>query len=355
MTSKPTVLYAVLNWGLGHASRSIPVITTLLKKGLRVHLASDGYALDLLSNTFPQLPTHALPPLDIEYKKSGKQQLAILNQSADLMKWYRADGRALKGLLKTGNFTGIISDNRPGIYSKETPSVYLTHQVSIKAGFVSPLASLIHRQLYKNFDQVWIPDNPEAPGLAGDLSHNHTYDHARYIGPLSDLKYHESNTYQCDVAVILSGPEPQRSLFEEKIIAQLGDSENHILLIRGTKKQRPTSTPQHWDVIDFANRMEIKTAFMTCKTLIARCGYSTLMDLYHFPKPALLVPTPGQPEQEYLATIKSHKESFAIQNQEDFSAQIGIVEAQNKFEAIQQKIIPDETDWDNLISLFQGK
>jgi UDP:flavonoid glycosyltransferase YjiC (YdhE family) len=315
MTSQPAVFYAVLNWGLGHASRSIPLITALLKKGFHVHIASDGYALDLLSKTFPELPAHSLPSLEISYQKSGKQQLAILQQSADLMKWYKADGRVLENLLKTHNFSGIISDNRPGICSKQIPSVYLTHQVSIKAGLASPMASLIHRQLYKNFDQVWIPDNPDYPGLAGDLSHNHTHVQARYIGPLSDLNTGATQTQKYDLAVILSGPEPQRSLFEEKVFDHLAGTDKQVLLVRGTKKERLHTFPSNWDVIDFAGRDKIKEAFIGSKMIIARCGYSTLMDLYHYPKPALLVPTPGQPEQEYLATLAPHKENFAIQSQ----------------------------------------
>ncbi len=355
MTTKPAIFYAVLNWGLGHASRSIPVITALLKKGLQVHLASDGYALDLLTKTFPELPVHKLPSLEISYQTTGKQQLAILQQSVDLMNWYKADKAAMDRILKTNRFSGIITDNRPGVYQKGIPSVYLTHQISMQTGITSPLATLIHKQLYKNFNQIWIPDYPELPGLAGELSHKHNSKKVRYVGALSDLKAEDTKAHEHDIGVILSGPEPQRSLFEEMVINQLMDSDQRILLIRGTKKERPTAIPTNWLVIDFAGRDDIKNAFETCKIIIARSGYSTLMDLYHYPKPALLVPTPGQPEQEFLATMKTHKDNFAIQKQDSFSAEIGIQEALQKFRPNQQNPKLTETDWEDLFLLFQGK
>ncbi len=350
---KPKVLYAVLNWGLGHASRSIPIIKALQINGIEPLIVSDGQAFSLLSQSFPELQCIKLPSLNINYKSNNNQRLAILEQAPHLLSWFNADRTALKKLIKEHKPIGIISDNRPAIYSKEIPSVYITHQVNIKAGIASPIATLLHKKVMGRFHEIWIPDTSESPGLAGDLSHGHELINFKYLGPLSDLSTNTETEKQFDIGLLLSGPEPQRSLFEQQLIDQLAESDQSIWLIRGTESERPMNMPTNWRVDDLADRNTIKKAFGSCDVIVARNGYSTLMDLYHYPKPALLVPTPGQPEQEYLSTLQTHLQKFAIQHQNKLDIISGIAEARKRFKGTK----PEETkvNWPELFSLFQGE
>ena len=354
MASRQLVLYAVLNWGLGHATRSIPVIKALQKNGFEPVIASDGLALDYLHTTFPQLEKLDLPALNLSYAKDGSQVWAMLGQTGKLLKWNKLESEFVGTHLATNKYVGIISDNRPAFHCSLIPSVYLTHQLHVKAGLATAMATRAHRTLYQKFTELWIPDVEGEHSLAGALSHKKGVNKTHYIGALSDLTLVDMQS-EFDCAVILSGPEPQRSMLENEVIAQLSaQTEQRVMLIRGTRAERPEGLPNYWHVLDIANRQEIQNAFARSRMIIARNGYSTLMDLEVFPKPALLIPTPGQPEQEYLATLSVHQKRYAIQPQSELNIAIGMAEAIQKFQQSGKEIKP-EPNWERLFGLFKGK
>jgi hypothetical protein len=354
MASHQLVLYAVLNWGLGHATRSIPVIKALQKNGFEPVIASDGMALDFLHTTFPHLKKLDLPALDLDYAKSGSQVWAMLGQTGKLLKWNKLESEFVAAHLATNKYAGIISDNRPAFHCSLVPSVYLTHQLYVKAGLATAMATRAHRTLYQKFAELWIPDVEGEHSLAGSLSHKKGVNKTHYLGPLSDLTPLNMQA-EFDCAVILSGPEPQRSMLEGEVIAQLSARpDKKVMLIRGTQVERPEGLPNHWYVLDIANRQEIQNAFERSHIIVARNGFSTLMDLEVFPKPALLIPTPGQPEQEYLASLPIHQSRYAIQPQGQLKIEVGMAEAIQKFPQSREGI-KSEPDWPKLFSLFKIK
>ena len=352
MSSEPRVLYAVLNWGLGHATRSIPVIYNLFEVGFQPVIASDGLALTMLKKRFPRAEFISLRALNLHYSSGTSQLLKLAAQTPKVLAWYQKERRQVKKLLADNSFSGIISDNRPTVFSEKIPSVYITHQLHVEAGVASPLATALHHASYKEYNRIWVPDFAKSPGLSGALGHPANPDQkVSYIGPLSDLEKWEGNTTH-RLGIVLSGPEPQRSLLENELINQLKNEDN-VKLVRGTNKPPEKSPPETWQIHNLGGRETIAEVYNTCEILISRCGYSTLMDLAAFPKPAILIPTPGQTEQEYLARLEVHRSKFAIQNQNQLNVEKGTKLAVEKFNSSQPN--KNEVNWEQLFSLFKGE
>jgi len=170
MNNRPKALIAVLNWGLGHATRCIPVIMDYINKGYEIILAGDGESLMLLEKEFPQLKSERLPSYNIRYTKGNNLILSLIVSSPRILKNVKKEQNAVAGLQKKYDFDIIISDNRPGVYHKDVKSVYITHQTNIKAGVFSYLANKANNLYLKNFNEIWIPDFEGEKSLAGELS-----------------------------------------------------------------------------------------------------------------------------------------------------------------------------------------
>lgn len=292
------VLIAPLNWGLGHAARCIPLINKYLAEGCVIHIASDGDALKILQKEFENLHFHVLPAYDVKFGAEDNFFTSLLFQLPSLMKNVSKEYVFVQELQKEHGFDLIISDNRPGVRSKAVKSVYLTHQLEFKVKYGAKLGHRMHKMLYKDFDEIWVPDVKPPQNLAGELSISES-DKVKYIGHLTRAqKALEAQLY--DVLLLLSGPEPQRSKLEDELFRQLKSTKLKVALVRGTSVARLRTNPK-FKIIDLANSQEIDQLIAQSKVVVARTGYSTLMDLCVWKKPCILVPTPGQPEQEYLA------------------------------------------------------
>lgn len=295
LVSNSKLLVCPLNWGLGHASRCISLIRFFLDKGIEVHLATDGDALLLLKREFENLQFHELPAYNIHYSKDGNQSLKLITQLPKINKAVRREHKFIESLCDKHQFTAVISDNRLGAFSRYVPSYYITHQVNIKTGLGSRIASLMHQSFFKNYREIWIPDE-ESIKLSGELSSG---DH-RYIGFLSRAKKKELKPTYRAIAV-LSGPEPQRSILEKELLSQFGNTEGPFILVRGSISVLKETIPDNVKVFDLLSGKELDEWVARAKVFIGRTGYSSLMDLLIWNKPAVLIPTPGQGEQEYLA------------------------------------------------------
>ncbi len=216
----------------------------------------------------------------------------------------------------------IISDNRPGFFHKEAYNIYITHQLNVKTGIghlPDWIAGSLHRHYIRNFDIVWVPDRKDSV-LSGELSISTACPvPVNYIGPLSRIRPEPVKEPSYDILFMLSGPEPQRSLFEKKILAQIKPSHGKIVLVRGTTERLPSdSLSENISCIDLADGSTVGRWMHDARLVICRSGYSSLMDLACLSKKALLVPTPGQGEQEYLAVRSEELGFFSFMNQHDF-------------------------------------
>lgn len=323
-----TVIVAPLSWGLGHASRCIPIINNLLDQANEVHIATDSEAFELLSAEFPHVPIHRLPAYDIKYKHHS-MLLNMGTQASKIWKAIKAEHRAAQRLAHKVKADIIISDNRLGFRSSYTHNIYLTHQLSVLASnrLTTYLATGLHKSYYQNFDEIWVPDYGGKGALAPRLSACTIDMPVKYIGPVSRLApaIDKSPDYTYDLAIILSGPEPQRSIFEQQAMAKVaGETDKRIVLVRGSNTAEKITPPAHIDVFDMLTTRKLSALINKSKKLLCRAGYSTVMDLVSIHRGATLVPTPGQHEQEYLGTVLHGKHGFVCIRQSDFTANFRI-------------------------------
>ena len=317
------VLVAPLNWGLGHATRSVPIIRLLLENNFTPVIASDGIALTYLKNEFPQLQTVELPSYNIRYAKHAfLTKWKLFFSVFSILSAVKKEQKIIAELVETNTFCGIVSDNRFGVRNSKIPSVYITHQLKVFSGFTTFLTTYIHKRIFSKYDVCWVPDATSGLKLAGDLSVSKPNNFkVTYLGNLSPLKFKNvQNKY--DVTIVLSGPEPQRSILERKLILKFSKYKGRVLLIRGDVQHRKVMEQREGiEIVNFLNSFELEEVLNSSDLIVARSGYSTVMDLAKLRKKAFFIPTPGQPEQEYLAAYLEQIKiaPFVIQEQFDIN------------------------------------
>ena len=327
---KKTVLVAPLDWGLGHATRCIPIIKELLKQKATVLIAAEKQGLALLKKEFPQLAFLDLPGYRVKYSSQKKCFfLKMLLQYPAIQATIVKERRWLKKVVIKYAIDLVISDNRFGLYHSTVPCIFITHQLQIQTGnnFLNLLAQKINYRYIENFTGCWVPDIEKNAGIAGRLSHPAEFPKTpvTYIGTLSRFtKKDIEQKYK--LLILLSGPEPQRSIFEKKLLHQLKGITVKTLLLKGLPNQQdiPMAEGDYVTIHNHLSANDLNDAIVQSDVVIARSGYSTVMDLIALQKKALLVPTPGQKEQEYLADYLSEKKWFGSISQDDFKLEIAI-------------------------------
>jgi uncharacterized protein (TIGR00661 family) len=315
---KPLVLYTVLDWGLGHATRSIPVIKFLLNENYDVAIAGEGRSLLFLKSEFPDCNFYDLHGISVRYPENGSMVKWVLSQLPEFIRQIRIEKKQIKSLVERLRPSLIISDHRYGAYHPDVYSVFIGHQLRIRAPFGTSLLFYIHTQLLKKFNHILVPDREEN-GLSGDLSHHSTVlDKLKpvFIGPLSRLEntLTVTDSHKYEVLVLLSGPEPQRTLFENSCLIQLRDYPGKVLIIRGMPESDTRDHKGNIKLVPGVSASLLKFHLLNSPVIICRPGYSTLMDLAACGRNAILVPTPGQTEQTYLAELHRDK-GFVVLNQ----------------------------------------
>ena len=188
-------------------------------------------------------------------------------------------------------------------------------------GWVNKMVKWINHYYLLKFDQCWIPDRSENINLAGELSHGSIPANAVYIGPLS--RFSDSNNSNAGyLLILLSGPEPQRSMLEHILSAQLKGVNGTVKIVRGLPLDmvKPVNT----EGVEWFNHLpanELQAMIDGAAFVVCRSGYTTVMDLVRLQKKAILIPTPGQAEQEYLATYLKLQGIFLSVNQSNFDLQ----------------------------------
>ncbi len=347
---KKRILVAPLNWGLGHATRCIPIINALIKQGFVPVIASDGVALSLLRKEFPNLSSIELPSYNVTYAKNGKFfKLKLIKDSPKLLKAIKAEKKAVKDILEHNDIAGIISDNRLGVRNKKVPTVFITHQLNVLSGSTTWFSTKMHQKFIKKFDVCWVPDAEGEINLSGKLGHVKTFDiPTKYIGPLSRFTP-TANETKNDLMVLLSGPEPQRTLLEKKLFSELKNYKGKVVFVKGVME-----TEQSIQIIGNMSIYNFMTSALLEKTInesalvVSRSGYTTLMDLAKLNKKAFFIPTPGQFEQVYLAERLTEMQMVPSCKQDDFSLD-KLDQAQN---FIGLKAFNFDVDYKELFSLF---
>jgi UDP-N-acetylglucosamine transferase subunit ALG13 len=316
-TRKPLVLLSPLDWGLGHTTRCIPIIKELAKLGCDIVIACNSTQKKILQQEpFTSVSYIELDGYNIRYGKSRLATLGwLLFQGPKILTNIKREHKWLKAFLATRPVDAIISDNRFGLYATSIPAFFITHQLQIKTGLGAFADNIVRKWNYRRilpFTSCWVPDNVNQPSLAGELSHPATMPGipVHYIGGLSRLEACDNKSNE-HLLIILSGPEPQRSIFEMLLLQQAKDHPGKIVMVRGLPATETIPTaPAHCTLYNHVDAETLRGLICRAGFVVSRCGYTTVMDLLKLAAKNILVPTPGQAEQEYLA-IHLRKQQLA--------------------------------------------
>lgn len=315
--SRKKIIVAPLNWGLGHASRCVPVIELLLAQNFIPVIASDGKALLFLQQEFPELESLQLPSYHIKYGKFVK--LNLLFKTPKIIRAVRIEKKIIdKYITDNKDVFGLISDNRFGVNSKKVTSIYITHQVNVLLGLFTYFTSKIHQKIIQKFDECWIPDK-ENSFLSGKLSSiKNRKINLKYIGVLSRFKK-ETLPKTIDYLVLLSGPEPNRAHLEKKLIEGFQYKKNVVFVLGKVTHSQKKWTAKGITFYNYLLKDDLQKILNSSKLVICRSGYSTILDLAALGKKAFFIPTQYQSEQEYLATYLTKKEIAPFCKEADFT------------------------------------
>ena len=301
-----------------------------MEQGHNVIVAADKAPLAFLQKEFPELEFIKLPGFEPTYSKGNSQVFKLLTSIPGALIDFRREHLEIEKIVKQYKIDIIISDNRFGCWSRDVYSIFITHQLHIQVPrlfkWTYPIVNMMSRFYIRHYDELWIPDVEKEPSLSGVLSHPADAKiKTKYIGILSRFGNHDADNdieadYTYDYLVILSGPEPQRTILEDIIIKQASDVEGKIVVLRAKPDQEnlPSNIPDNIIIYNHVDDRLFVELVSKSKNIICRGGYSSLMDLVCLNRNAYLVPTPGQTEQEYLADYLTEKGLFNSCRQRDF-------------------------------------
>jgi uncharacterized protein (TIGR00661 family) len=314
------VLVVPLDWGFGHATRCIPIIHALRTKQCEVILGGSGASLQLLKKEFPSLIALEFPGYAPTYPTNGSMVWQMIKQLPHFVSIIQKEHTFLQKMISTYSIDMVISDNRYGCWSSAVPSIFITHQSNIlmpkRFGFLAPIVQYVNGVFMKKFTECWFPDRQGVDSIAGALTKVSPTIQHRFIGTLSRFTYKSTVEKQYDLVCVLSGPEPQRTMLEDLLVKQLDTYKGKLLFVRGITDERPWKG--NFPCVPLLTSASLEEALLAAKVVLSRSGYSTVMDLARLGSNAILIPTPGQTEQEYLAKRLGEKNVVVHASQNQF-------------------------------------
>ena len=320
------ILVCPLDWGIGHATRIVPIINILIDKDFEVVIASDKRPLAFLKTEFPDLQFLKFEGYNITYPEKGSMVLKMAFLLPKIILKIISEHKKLKKIIRKHQIDIVFSDNRYGLWNKKIPCIFMTHQIMIKMPknfkFAEKFLYKINQVIIKKYDECWIPDNQGLPNLSGDLAHKFTAPgNSFFIGSLSRFNDHlttKTRDKKIDILVLISGPEPQRSIFEKTILLQLKKLNLNSVIVRGIpENENPDETDEKIKIYSHLDSKKLSEYILNSKLIICRPGYSSIMDMAALNKKAIFVSTPGQTEQEYLAKYFHDQKIFYSVKQKD--------------------------------------
>ncbi|MDD3043943.1 MAG: glycosyltransferase family protein [Candidatus Delongbacteria bacterium] len=344
---KRRILYAVLNWGLGHATRSLPLIRELVKEH-DVIILSTGRSLELLRSEISGAEFIDHEDYSVRYTKKGWSLLvSLFFQIPKILIKLRQEHRFTEELVRKLNIDRIISDNRYGIYSREVPSFFITHQLRFRLPgqlrHFEILSVVFNRMYFRRYRKIFVPDEKDGLNLSGELSHNVPFmksSKIEYCGILADISG-SNEIIRSDYLFIISGPEPQRTIFERKVLEQSKELEGKIIIVRGVTENKDITEEGGRTVYSSVEREKLSSMIKGAELIISRPGYSSVMEFAALGKKALFVPTPGQTEQEYLARFYKENKYFNYVEQSEMDL---LGDIKTVFSATGPEIVPNRTE-----------
>ena len=352
------MLFAPLDWGLGHTTRCLPIIKAFQAAGADITVACNEKQAVLLRAELQAVRFLPLIGYELRYSRSKYfTWLTVALQIPKILTAINRENKWLASLFQEEAFDVVISDNRYGLHHPSTYSIFISHQLCVQVPFSNWIENLLQKWNYnfiQQFSECWIPDFEGPINLAGVLSHPSRLPvmKLKYIGAVSRCKKMKRSSEESKVLVVLiSGPEPQRTIFEQIVLAELNDWNEKAIVLRGLPAT--TSTLPSTGNVTFFNHLhssQLSELINRATYIIARSGYSTVMDIVALQKKSILIPTPGQTEQEYLGNwLMEHKFCLSI-TQNNFSLKNALSQA-NQFEYADLSKFPTD-QYENAVSSF---
>jgi hypothetical protein len=327
LNDKKNILICPLDWGLGHATRCVPVIREFIDSGANVLLAADNRPLAFLKKEFPSLPVIKFPGYQISYPEKGSMVLKMFFSFPRILAGIRKEHNLLQKIIEEHKIDVVVSDNRYGLWSKKARCVFITHQLKVKCPAWLKLFEYILFRMNKGFisryDECWIPDSGDEFKLSGELSSPYKrFRNTYFVGVLSrfqNILIRPADPPKYDVLCILSGPEPQRTVLEKIILKQLKKYETlKALVVRGITERDGFTSTGNIQQTDHLESLPLAEAIAESGIVVCRPGYSSIMDIATIGKKAILIATPGQTEQEYLSRYYVKRKLFYSVSQKKF-------------------------------------
>lgn len=310
--SNRRILVSPLDWGLGHAARIAGVVRNLMERN-EVTVMCGPSALAFMRQEIPGADILPIHDWRIRYPKGKIGLLTILGWVPVVIRNSIHEHFVVRRLLRARNIDLVISDNRYGLKFRNIECMIVTHQVYPKMprglGWIENVNGWLFKKFLSIFNKVLIPDMEQGFSLSGMLSADRPLNPEKFVrvGILSrfcQLADSPKNNrgYRYDVMALISGQEDQRTVFENMLIDALGRCGKRVLMVRGVSADRALPPPA--PCIEYRNMLSgdgLLNAINDSAVVICRAGYSTLCDVVALGKRAVIVPTPGQTEQEYLA------------------------------------------------------
>ena len=318
------VLICPLDWGLGHATRVIPIVEHYLEKGDQVILGGNGSSIQFLQKRFPNLTCEFVPGYGVVYSKRIGFAVKMLLSLPTIYSGIKKEEKQVAWLHEQYGFDLIISDNRFGVHASGVQSLFMTHQLNIKFPYFESIIFKVQRQLIEQFDACLVPDFSSKEKLAGSLSELKVGQELNvplyYLGALSRFYRTEfkKRTIKYPFVAVISGPEPHKSALTNLLISSFSSGADKLAIITYDFDVKRI-IPDHIKLFQDCNDEQFLTIISESETMISRSGYSTLMDMIFLNKKVFFIPTPGQTEQLYLAKYAATKGWANWCLQEDFS------------------------------------
>lgn len=355
ISAQKKILISALDWGMGHTTRSVPIIQYIINSGYEVIFAGNNWQCTYIKQTFPSITAINLEGYNVSYNQGRKGfMITLLKQLPGILKTIRKEHKWLQKVIEKENIDGVISDNRYGLWAKRKPCVIMTHQLSPISGLgkrVDNIIRRLHYQQLKKFTDCWVVDIAGSNNLSGKLGHPYIFpENAHYIGLLSQLEDARIEKVPGSLLILLSGPEPQRSILSDILWNQLKNYEGHVYFVEGNdSKLRSEKIPHNIQYFKRIERSQLQPLLEDAEFVICRSGYSTLMDLARLNKKAIVIPTPGQTEQLYLADYLRQQGMLLSYDQKQFDLITAIEDAQ-KFACKKFNLSACFTEFESIVS-----
>lgn len=292
-----TILISPLDWGFGHTTRCVSLIQTLIESNNKVIFVGNTRQVSFIKTEFPNIDTEFLEGYNIELSSKRNTYVQILKQVFKIVRVVKKERLFVRNYTKEHVVDLILSDNRYGFRDSNIESIFIGHQLNLQLPNFKTLINKYLIKLINQFNKVWIVDEKEI-NLAGELSNSINLKIPfQYIGLLSRFKKHLL-PIKYDFLIIVSGPHPENSIFLNEVEEVFKEIQLRIAIVSTVKSN---VNLEHVDYFYNASTNKLNDLVNETETIISKSGYTTLMELSSLDKKAILIPTKGQFEQEYLA------------------------------------------------------